>query len=83
MLSQSGLPPEEEERRKLVRVVKRVRSREEQDDEALTYWMSRSPDERVQAALDITEMALSTKGYDANRMARSDRTLTRIQRERR
>ena len=73
---------QQHEQRRLTRVVKRVTSREEQEDEALSYWMSRSPDERVRAALEITEMALSTKGADANRLGRSERTLTRIQRTR-
>ena len=71
------------ERRKRSRVIKRVIVREDQEDEALDYWMTRSPDERVQAALVITEMALSARGPDANRLGRSERTLTRIQRERR
>lgn len=77
----SVLPQEEVERRRHMRVIKRVTVRESQEEEALDYWMTQTPDERVQGAIAITEMALSARGSDANRLGRSERTLTRVQRE--
>ncbi len=75
------LPQEEIERRKRSRILRRVTSREAQDEEALRYWLSCTPDARVLASLELTELAYTSKGYNANHLGRPERTLTRVERE--
>lgn len=62
------------------RVLRRVTSREEQDRENMRYWRSVTSAERLSTAFELTRSAYLSKGYDAESLERSDRTLTRVQR---
>ena len=77
------LPPEEVERRKHARVVRRVADRAQQEEETLLYWQSRTPQERLEASFEMTRAIYIAKGFDAASLGRSERLITRIQRERR
>ena len=77
------LPAAELERRKRSRVIHRVTSKARQDEETLLYWQSRTPAERLQTAFEMTRAVYIAKGYDAASLGRSERLITRIQRERR
>ncbi len=77
------LPPEEVERRKHARVVRRVTDPVRQDEDTLLYWQSRTPQERLKVSFEMTRAIYIAKGFDAASPGRSERLITRIQRERR
>ena len=83
MLTETGLPADELVRRTSSRVVRRISSRTQQDEDTLLYWQSRTPEERLEAAFAMTRAAYIAKGYDADTLGRSERLVTRVQRERR
>lgn len=83
MLTEPGLPAEELTRRATSRVVRRITSRTQQDEDTLLYWQSRTAEERLEAAFAMTRAAYIAKGYDADTLGRSERPIARIQRERR
>ncbi len=75
------LPLDEIERRKQSRVIRRIGSKARQDEEALLYWQSKTLGERLEAAFEMTRAVYIAKGYDAASLGRSERLITRIQRE--
>lgn len=74
------LPAEELERRKRSRVIRRVVSKAQQDEETLLYWQGRTSAERLEAAFQMTRAVYIGKGHDAASLGRSERLITRVQR---
>lgn len=67
-------------RRKSSRVIRRITDRQQQDEETLLYWQSRTTLERLEACFELIRAAYIAKGYDADTLGRSERSLTRLQR---
>lgn len=82
-MSVADLTLDELERRKQSRVIRRVISKAQQDQETLVYWQGRSLAERLETAFEMTRAVYIAKGYDAASLGRSERSITRVQRERR
>ena len=83
MAHADDLPAHEVERRTQARVIRRITSRAQQDEDTLLYWQSRTPEERLETAFAMTRDAYLAKGHDADTLGRSERRITRVQRERR
>lgn len=60
-------------------VIQRFSSYEEQESANRRYWNAKTVDEKLQATLDLIRYDLILKGKDV-RPARSDRSITRLQR---